>query len=279
MSSPIESTPLPHSRPPVHRVLATGLRAALVSDPFGLLVVPLIFYFPNIVLEALQARFTHGLEIEILDQPLVAAVVAIGWAFALAGRLIGQAVVIRRTTDWLTGGGARSREEDFAILAPRFPVFIAVFLLFCLALLTGFVLFMLPGLLVLHLWGFAPQVAALEPAGVLGAFRRSRHVVLHQRRRWLAGTVLAVGALALVASGAALVWSGVSDGFGTDVPFGVYVLAFALVEFVAILFGASWTALYVDLDAGRRAREAAEPRVRMTAPEEEEAEDGVTRAG
>jgi hypothetical protein len=238
---------------PVHQALGDGLRAALIEDPVGLVILPLILHFPNMVLEALQARFAGDLEGEILRSPALGLAISIGWGFALAGRLLGQALVIRRTAARLRHGESRLLEAEFEGVFAHFPAFVVVFLLFWAAFLSGFVFFVLPGLVIFYLWGFAAQAAALEPGGIGIAFRRSRAVLHGQGRRWLTGAGLSVAALALVAIGAGVLWAGVDEAFQGNVPFGVYIAAFGAMELVTVVFAAVWTALYLDLERGRAA--------------------------
>jgi hypothetical protein len=280
MTSQIPIAHRPGAARPVHHALGDGLRAALVEDPVGLVLVPLVLHFPYMVIEALRARFRSGLDVELTHNALVGPVLSLGLGFALAGLLLGQALVIHRTAGRLTPGPERSLGEEFEGVFARFPGFIVVFLLFWMAFLTGFVLFLLPGLVVLYLWGFAPQAAVLDPDGILGAFRRSRHVTLGQTGRWLWGAALAVVGLTAIAVGAALLWAGVAEAFGGDVPFGVYLVAFGLVEFVTIVFTAVWTGLYLDLDRIRRARalEHAAPAI-VPKPAEAESAAPTFRAG
>jgi hypothetical protein len=253
MTSPFVTTPRTGLSRPVHHALGDGLRAALIEDPVGLVALPLILHFPNVVLEALQGRFAGDLEGEILRSPPLGLALSVGWGFALAGRLLGQALVIRRTAARLTRGESRLLEEEFEGVFAHFPAFVVVFLLFWAAFLLGLVVFVLPGLLVFYLWGFAAQPAALEPGGIGAAFRRSQAVVRGRRRRWLAGAGLSIAGLATIAVGASAVWAGVVEAFGGNVPFGVYIAAFGGMELVAVVFTAVWTALYLDLDQARQA--------------------------
>jgi len=242
---------------PVHHALGDGLRAALIEDPVGLVILPLVLHFPNMVLEALQARFAGDLEGEILRNAPLGLALSVGWGFALAGRLLGQALVIRRTAARLTRGESRLLEEEFEGVFSHFPAFVVVFLLFWAAFLFGFLAFVLPGLVAFYLWGFAAQAAALEPGGIGTAFRKSRAVVRGRRRRWLVGAGLSVAGLAAVAVGASVVWAGVDEAFRGSVPFSVYIAAFGAVELVTVVFTAVWTALYLDLDRARLAAAAA----------------------
>jgi hypothetical protein len=254
MTSQIPIAHTPGAARPVHHALGDGLRASLVEDPLGLVLIPLLLHFPYMVIEALRARFRTGLDVELMHSALVGPVLSLGLGFALAGLLLGQALVIRRTAGRLTPGPERGLGEEFEGVFARFPSFIVVFLLFWMAFLTGFVLFLLPGLLVLYLWGFSPQAAVLDPDGILSAFRRSRRSTVGQTGRWLWGAALAVAGLTVIAVGAALLWAGVAEAYGGDVPFGIYIVAFGLVELVTVVFTAVWTALYLDLEHTRLAR-------------------------
>jgi hypothetical protein len=43
------------------------------------------------------------------------------------------------------------------------------------------------------------------------------------------------------------VWAGLSEAYGGDVPFAVWLLGFFTIELVSVLFTVLWTAMYLDL--------------------------------
>lgn len=243
---------------PVSRVLGDGLRAPLVDDPVGLVLIPLVFYFPNIALEAIQARYLNYMGEEVTRYPLVAAALSVGWGFALVGRLIGQALVIRRTARLLEHGESLPLENELAGVFTVFPTFLVVSLLFMVAVAVGLVAIAIPAIAVVMFWGFAGQVSALGGKGIFAPFHASREAVRGKLKRWIAAAALVLGALVFLATGFGFIWSGVRDAFGDEVPIVCFVLAAGAVELVSVVFTATWTALYLDLE-GKRAQRLESP--------------------
>jgi len=238
---------------PVSRVLGDGLRAALVDDPVGLVLVPLVFHFPNVALEAIQARYLTYVDDQLLRHPPIAFALSAGWAFALVGRLIGQALVVRRTARWLEHHESLPLDLELTGVMRVFPTFLVVSLLFMLAVVVGLVMLAVPALVAVTLWGFAGQAAALGGVGVLGAFGASRQAVRGKLLRWGGAALLVLGALVVLASGFGLIWTGLRELFTDEVPFLLFLGAAAAVELVSVVFTATWTALYLDLSgAGGR---------------------------
>jgi hypothetical protein len=231
--------------------LGSGLRAALVDDPVGLVLIPLVFCFPNIALEAIQARYLSYVDEQILRYPLIALALSLGWGFALVGRLIGQALVVRRTARWIERGESLPLEEELHGVFTVFPTFLVVSLLFMVAVAVGLVAIAIPAIAVVMFWGFAGQVSALGGFGIFGSFHASREAVRGKLRRWITAAALVLGSLVILATGFGLIWAGVREGFGDDVPIFYFVLAAGAVELVSVVFTAAWTALYLDLAASR----------------------------
>jgi hypothetical protein len=232
---------------PVHFALGLGMRAALISDPIGLVFIPLVFRFPNVALEALQAGYLGALDPGRLEQPLIAFAMFVGWGFALVGLTLSQALLIRRTASWMRSGTAAPLEREFEAIFASFPTFLAVSLLFWGMLFLGMFLLLLPGIAVLFFYGFAPQAAVLERVGLFESFRRSRRLVRGHFGRWVVGVLMIAGGVLASVVGLRLIWLGVHEALGGDVPFGLWVVAFFVIELVSVLFTVSWTAMYVDL--------------------------------
>ena len=256
MASPVAmetwDTERPASPRPVSHALGDGLRAALVDDPVGLVLIPLVFHFPNIALEAIQARYLSYVDEQILRYPLIAIALSGGWAFALVGTLIGQALIVRRTARWVARAESLPIETELSGVFSVFPKFLIVSLLFMIAVAIGLVAIAIPAIFVVMFWGFAGQVAALGGYGVFGSFHASREAVRGKLGRWIKAAALVLGSLFLLAMGFGLIWAGVREGFADDVPLVCFVLAAAAVELVSVVFTAAWTTLYLDL-AGSRA--------------------------
>lgn len=232
---------------PVSRALGSGLRAALVDDPIGLVLIPLVFYFPSIALEAIQSKYLSYMGEEISRYPLAALALSLGWGFALVGRLIGQALVIRRTAALLEHSRSLPLEEELHGVFQVFPRFLVVSLLLMVAVAVGLVALAIPAIAVVMFWGFAGQVSALGGFGILGSFHASREAVRGRLRRWIAAAALVLGSLVILAAGYGFIWSGVREAFSDDVPIVCFVIAAGAVELVSVVFTATWTALYLDL--------------------------------
>lgn len=245
------STPVARS---IYAVLGDGLRAVLIEDPVGLLLVPFLLRFPNIALESIQARFGSGLESASVRSPALGFVVLVGWVVALVGLLLSQCFVIRRVAARIESGQARTLESEFEGVFQTFPGYLVVSLLFMAALLTGLVLLAVPALLVIYFWSFAGQAAALDRVGIAGAFARARDAVRGQFGRWLAGAALVLGGLVLFGIGARFIWAGIQEAHRGSVPLGIVLVAWAVVEFVSVVFTAAWTGFYLDLARERAIR-------------------------
>jgi hypothetical protein len=176
----------------------------------------------------------------------------LGWIFALVGRLIGQALVIRRTARLIQHGDSLPLEEELHGVFTVFPTFLVVSLLFMIAVAVGLVAIAIPAILVVMFWGFAGQVSALGDKSIFGSFHASREAVRGKLWRWIAAAAIVLGTLVLLATGFGFIWSGVREGLADDTPIVGFVLAAAAVELVSVVFTATWTSLYLDL-AGPRA--------------------------
>jgi hypothetical protein len=231
---------------PVQVALGLGLRAALVSDPVGLVLIPLVFRCPNVALEALQAKFVGPVDPAQLE-PLVAFAFLVGWGLALIGLTLSQAFIIRRTASWIQNGTGVPIEREMESIFAVFPSFLAVSLLFWGMLFLGLFLLILPGLAVLYFFGFAQQIVVLERVGILESFRRARQLVRGRFGRWAASALWVAGGVLASVIGLRLIWVGIQEAMGGDVPFVLWAAVFFAIEMVSVLFTVCWTAIYVDL--------------------------------
>jgi hypothetical protein len=204
-----------------------------------------------VALEAIQARYLTYVDEQLLRHPPIAFALSAGWAFALVGRLIGQALVIRRTARWLEHRESLPLEHELTGVMRVFPTFLVVSLLFMLAVVVGLVLLAVPAIVAVTIWGFAGQVAALGGVGIFGSFARSRDAVRGRLVRWGGAAILVLGALVVLASGFGLIWTGLREVFTGEVPFLAFLIAAGAVELVSVVFTAAWTALYLDLTGAR----------------------------
>jgi len=166
-----------------------------------------------------------------------------------------QAALIYGTVQDRTGGRASIGDCLSSGLRSFFPL-IVVSILFGVALVAGFVLLIVPGVMMACAWIVAVPALVAERTGVLGAFGRSAELTRGNRWRifglfvlWLLA-VWAVQAVATLIGGVGL-WQG--GGLVTPLSLGLNVVVSTLMN----LLGATGAAvLYVEL---RAAREGAGP--------------------
>ncbi|CAN5145080.1 hypothetical protein BH10PSE4_BH10PSE4_06480 [soil metagenome] len=153
-------------------------------------------------------------------------------------------------TAWVTArilDGDRVEPSDFAraILTRGFPV-VAVQVISGLAVMAGSFLLLVPGLMLLSAWAFAPQVMAVEGGGLPEAFRRSAAIT--KGRRWMVFGLM-VAFLAPVVILNCLLFK-LSTGFGlslvmaTREPINLYGVAPVMGALVAVPSAVAMTALY-----------------------------------
>lgn len=201
-----------------------------------LLVIAFCLFVPIGVLEALTADL-H--EVESDNGLAIAEAVAAGLGIGLTAMLgdvfytgvVAAVVGMRR-------GGIRRELAEIAHHLPYLTL-IAVDLLFALAVALGFVLLILPGVIVFTWFALAPAVVEIEGAGVRASFRRSRELVRGNFWRvlgLLAPVTIAGDALSewLVASGPELLGDTVAgDALGSALADIVTAPLFALAVVVA----------------------------------------------
>ncbi|MDE3134750.1 MAG: hypothetical protein KGL15_11845 [Acidobacteriota bacterium] len=88
-----------------------------------------------------------------------------------------QGMVVELVQDVQDGRRDHSVSGLLRSVEPVFWPLVGVSILFGMALAIGFVLFIVPGLVLLVIWSVAAPVTVLERPGVLAAFGRSRRLV------------------------------------------------------------------------------------------------------
>jgi hypothetical protein len=121
------------------------------------------------------ALVLFGLEFVVL-LVIPSASIAIGilfWALSV----LYQGMVVELVQDLQSGRRDHSIGRLLRSVEPVLLPLMAVSVLFAIGVAIGFVLFIIPGLILLVLWCVVAPVTVLERPGVFAAFRRSRELV------------------------------------------------------------------------------------------------------
>lgn len=177
------------------------------------------------------------------------------WGF-LAWVLFAPMVVSSLTQAFLTRAAVAESEGRRASLAECVLAAISVLLplvglsiLYALAMTIGFMLLIVPGVIVMLAWSVAAPALIEERAGISRAIRRSIELTRDSRGKIL-GLMLLVGVAAVLANGAVELIAGGTDETDPAAIFGnpVYLLLSTLVGTIVSLFsGTTQAALYVEL--------------------------------
>ncbi len=109
----------------------------------------------------------------VLPTAVGIVLVLLFWALSI----LYQGMVVELVQDVQDGRRDHSVRELMRSVEPVFGPLILVSILFGIGLAIGFVLLIIPGLILLVLWSVVAPVTVLERPGVFAAFRRSRELV------------------------------------------------------------------------------------------------------
>jgi hypothetical protein len=169
------------------------------------------------------------------------AIVILFWALAT----LYQGMVVKLVQDIEDGRRDNSVGELLQSVEPVLLRLIAVSLLFAIGVGIGFVLLIIPGLILLVMWCLVAPVTVLERPGVFRAFSRSRELV--RGNGWPVFSVIAVVYLTVIVISIA---AGI--GAGSLGPIGRAVVDWAVTVAVAPVAALSASVLYFAL-VGREA--------------------------
>lgn len=239
----------------IGRVLRGGLE--VLKRGFGLLALTLL------VFSILPTAFSFGVILPALGGVATTApgaVPSVNWGLLPLIYLLTSlfaaaqyAALLRAST--LLLDGKRPRLADIAGHAlRRTPFVFLLFLVLSIAIAIGFLLLIVPGVLLAIRWSAAIQVVSVEPVGVFGSLRRSNDLTRGSRLRtfllFLVALALAVPeAITLLALNNAVGPAGMSRP-GALIP---YMIVSSLVALCSL---AVMAAHYVEL---RRVRDQAAP--------------------
>ena len=165
-----------------------GRAFTIYRDQIGVLLPAALVVF---AVDAL-ARWVFDRGVLALDSVLISLVLA---------RLY-EGMVVQLVRDVQDGRRDNTAGELFGSVSPVLVPLIAVSILAGLGIGIGFVLLIVPGLVLLTFWSVAAPVVVIERPGVFGAFGRSRELV--RGYGWpVFGTVVLVFLLVIAASIAA----------------------------------------------------------------------------
>jgi len=163
---------------------------------------------------------------------------ALFWALSV----LYQGMVVTLVEDVQDGRRDHSVPELLRSVEPVFWRLLVVSVLFGIGVAIGFVLLIIPGLILMVIWSVVAPVTVVERPGVLAAFRRSRELV--RGHGWSVFGVLVLVFLAVVA--VSIVVGVASAGLGAA---GRAVVQWAVNAAVAPLTALSASVLYFELRA------------------------------
>ena len=246
---------------PIGSVQGVASRAwdlCLRRDPFGLIVVPFIIYFPVYVFVVLLNEVSRDFEHFASEGPLLGAIFGV-LPLVIFARVFGESWILVRADaeahDRPVGWG-----ETFSRAFARSWFLVVVMIVVYALVQVGFFLFVIPGLVVYILCSFANQAAVLGPGRLVASLRASRDLVEHNPGAWF-GMVAYWG---IVFLGLGILIGVLRESLapqlrGGDVGF-IATLVFLLPLWICLLvFTACWTLFYRELEARRAIHLAAHP--------------------
>jgi hypothetical protein len=176
--------------------------------------------------------------------------VLLGWLGVLAGALIAlaglfwlQGALVIAVDDVRDGRADLSIQETLSRVLPRLNTLTLAGLLAALGITLGFLLLIVPGLVLITLWLLIVPAIMLENRGVFESFGRSRQLVSGQGWNVFGVIVLTVAILLAVNIGVSIVESGLDSRWGS------LLLDIATQTAVAPFLALAWTITYYELRA------------------------------
>ncbi len=173
----------------------------------------------------------------LLPIALGAIVLIVFWVLVL----LYQAFVVELVAADESGRRA-SQSELFSAVTPVLGPLIGISILFAIGVAIGFVLIIIPGLILLTIWSVVIPVEVLERRGVFASFGRSRELV--KGNGWnVFGVIVIIWVLALVISFLAAALSAALGHVGRE------LVQWAVNVLLAPVVALSATVLYLELRA------------------------------
>ncbi|HEX2097154.1 MAG TPA: YciC family protein [Solirubrobacterales bacterium] len=169
----------------------------------------------------------------------------IAFVLTLAGHGLYTGVVVKLVQDVRDGRRDSTVGDLFSAAAPAILSLVVFTVLYTLGVAVGFVLLVVPGLILLTIWALGPPAIVVERIGPIEAFGRSRRLV--KGVGWSVFLVLFVAFVIAVAVSAALAAIGLALADGVAAVYVTGVLASALTAPIAALAAAI---MYFELGGG-----------------------------
>ena len=130
--------------------------------------------------------------------------------------------------------------ELLQAVTPLLGTLLVISILFAIALIIGFILIIIPGLILLTIWSVTVPVAVLEQRGVFGSFSRSRELV--RGNGWnVFGVIVIVWLVAIALNILATIVAAPLGHVGRD------IVQWAVTVVIAPVVALSATVLYFEL--------------------------------
>ena len=172
------------------------------------------------------------------------ALVVIGSIIVFIARYLYVGFVVKLVQDVRDGRLDSSMSELLSAAMPYIGTLILFSILAGIAIGIGFLLLIVPGLILLTIWSVAVPSIVVENQSVMGAFGRSRELV--RGEGWTVFAVIILTALFVGIIGA--VAGAVGDSIGEDA--GRVILTTIAEVFLAPIFGLVSSILFFDLGGG-----------------------------
>jgi hypothetical protein len=209
-----------------------------------------VLFTTAVVLYALQ--FVIAL---LLPAALAIVLVVLFWALSV----LYQGMVVKLVQDVQDGRRDHSVGQLLRSVEPVFWPLVAVSILFGLGLLVGFILLIIPGLILLVIWSVVAPVTVLERPGITSAFGRSRELV--RGNGWnVFGVIVIVFVIVFVIS---IVAGIAASGLGSV---GRALVQWVVNSAIAPVTALSAAVLYFSLRGTHPAEPAATPSPPVTPP-------------
>jgi Uncharacterised protein family (UPF0259) len=152
---------------------------------------------------------------------------------SLAGHALYTGVVVKLVQDVRDGRRDSTVGDLFSAAAPAIGSLIVFTILYTLGVAIGFILLVVPGLILLTIWSLGPPAIVVERIGPIEAFGRSRRLV--KGNGWSVFLVLFLTFLIAAAVGIAVGAIGLAIADGAGVTYLASVIASALTAPIASL--------------------------------------------
>jgi hypothetical protein len=177
----------------------------------------------------------------VLPTSLALSLVVVFWALSI----LYQGMVVELVQDVQDGRRDHAVSQLLRSVEPVFWPLAAVSILFGIGVAIGFVLVIIPGLILLVLWSVVAPVTVLERPGVFAAFGRSREIVRGNGWNVFGVIVIVFVIVFLISIAAGLAVSGLGS-------VGRALIQWGVDSAVAPVAALSGSVLYFELQPGRR---------------------------